>query len=39
MVKYEDLTLEQIDFIRDTDVVCDGDKKEVMLIERNNENE
>lgn len=39
MVKYEDLTLEQIDFIRDTDVVCDGDKKEVILIERNNENE
>lgn len=33
-MKYDEITLEQIDFIRNTDVICDGDKKEVTLIER-----
>lgn len=36
-MKYNELTLEQIDFIRDTDIICDADKKEVILVERSNE--
>lgn len=33
-MKYDEITLEQIDFISNTDVICDGDKKEVTLVER-----
>lgn len=39
MIKYEDLTLEQVEFIKSVDVVCDGDKKEVVLVGRVDENE
>lgn len=30
MINYEDITLEQIEFIN-ADVICDGDKKQVII--------
>lgn len=39
MINYDEITLEEIEFIKDADVICDGDKKEIILIERNNEYE
>ena len=36
-MSYDELTLEQIEYINNTDIICDGDKKEVTLIERSTE--
>ena len=33
MINYDEVTLEQVDYI-DGDVVCDGDKKQIILEER-----
>lgn len=36
MINYNEITLEQIDFI-DADVICDADKKQVIIQERTDE--
>ena len=36
-MSYDELTLEQIDFISNTDIICDADKKEITLVERGEE--
>lgn len=33
-MSYDEITLEQIDFMNNVDVICDADKKEVTLVER-----
>lgn len=35
MINYDEITLEQIDFIKDADVICDADKKQVIIEENN----
>lgn len=36
-MSYDEITLEQIEFLNNTDVICDADKKEVTLVERSTE--
>lgn len=39
MIKYENITLEQIEFIKDADIICDGDNQKVIIVERSDKNE
>lgn len=35
MINYDEITLEQMDYFIDADVICDADKKQVIIVERN----
>ena len=35
MINYKDVTIEQMYYFIDADVICDADKKQVIIVERN----